>query len=52
MALNKKLKGDGEVLKDSFLAGAGKAKIVFSQDDFPIKQFTGIHDNLYMERPK
>ncbi|SYW05472.1 conserved hypothetical protein [Oenococcus oeni] len=48
MALNKKVKGEGEVLNDSFLAGSGKAKIVFFQDDFPIKRFTGIHDNLYI----
>ncbi len=48
MALNKEVKGDDEVLNNSFLAGAGKAKINFSKEDFPIKQFTGIHDDLYI----
>nr|WP_257612159.1 hypothetical protein [Oenococcus oeni] len=34
MALNKKVKGEGEVLNDSFLAGSGKAKIVFFKTTF------------------
>lgn len=30
------------------LAGAGKAEISFSQADFPLKAFTGIHDELFV----
>lgn len=29
-------------------AGAGKAEILFVQEDFPLKAFTGIHDKIYV----
>lgn len=29
-------------------AGAGRAKIRFAQEDFPLKAFTGIHDEIYV----
>lgn len=29
-------------------AGASKAKIIFAREDFPLKAFTGIHDEIYV----